>query len=328
MVNTRATPETGVAESSSQVTGDATMRSQMMEIIEAPVLKTVARKNIIHFFKQKILYERRIEEQRNNTGDQMITAASLTSMIDQELLEYLIKYKIPESTPTITCKNVTVAAVETALVSIRDDPKNIPNGKALMEKVQMDLSEKDVMARVAKYFRKCDQIIEENALKAIFDGKGKKRLIDYLVAGIRPISLREIVENDLKKDTNADSRKDERKLYKLVETHALYQDRYFPHWESRIKRPATNARTDGERGGKKSKPGDSWERASKKETDVKEAVVKEHRHFTKNPSKKSVKCFHCQGAHFLRECKVSTDEEKRIALEKYRVLRNAKKINQ
>ena len=79
----------------------------------------------------------------------------------------------------------------------------------------------DPKARVFKLFQDLDELVETQGLDKVFTGTGEKLAVKQLLNAIRPTSLRDLIEKELKFTKASVS-----SFYKLVQKYALNQEQF------------------------------------------------------------------------------------------------------
>ena len=106
--------------------------------------------------------------------------------------------------------------------------------KLFKEQLKMDLTMKDVKARISKYFQEFDEIIEDHGLKhslgVVPEGHEEfrdrmKSRCKILIANLAPAMLRRDVERMVALDHRA-AKSNDLLLYKLVKERAIMQHHY------------------------------------------------------------------------------------------------------
>ncbi|GMF17251.1 unnamed protein product [Phytophthora fragariaefolia] len=92
-------------------------------------------------------------------------------------------------------------------------------------KLKMDMRERDVKARVIKYFMTCDELIMQNGLSSTFStAAGIKEKCKMLKRHFEPAALRDMIDTHHRL-VDPSSKTDEIKLYHLVKEKALEQEK-------------------------------------------------------------------------------------------------------
>ncbi|ETP39417.1 hypothetical protein F442_13115, partial [Phytophthora nicotianae P10297] len=169
----------------------------------------------------------------------------------------------------------------------------------------MDLREKDVKARVVKFFMKCDEIILQNGLQSTFSTTtGAKEKCKILKRCLEPAALRQAVDSHQRLVDSA-SKSDEQQLYFLVKEKALEQEKIFQLLNKRKQQSGDAGqrvnRDHGKRqryGNNRANPGQS----ARGETSRPRVVTNAKPAPAVPASKPRTGCFHCQKDHWLSQC--------------------------
>ncbi|POM73380.1 Hypothetical protein PHPALM_9779, partial [Phytophthora palmivora] len=113
-------------------------------------------------------------------------------------------------------------------------------------KLKIDLRERDVKARVLKYFLLCEEIILHNGLTSTFSTSTRsKEKCNSLKKHLEPVALRDSIDAH-QRIVDSSSKSDEQKLYHLVKEKALEQEKVFSLLTKR-KQQQINLATKGEK---------------------------------------------------------------------------------
>lgn len=271
----------------------------VFEVVSAPILEKVDRRSVKEFYRKRQIYLKKIEEQQETTGDLSITGQGLLTTVDPTLLRTIAPLLIGKEK-----KDVVESDVAMMLARILKERSGESRGNldALMAPVKMDLRIRDVLQRVVSFFAAMDKVVDEEGLENDFETKeGVKTKIKYLLKGIRPEQVRNLVTDDLR-TSHGSAQKDPKEFFQLLLKHAKEQQVY---------RQPDHAKADLE-SRKKPKPNSTIpveerkDGRSRKETVGKGAKASEWKQQTKN-----VECFHCGKPHSLKVCPTATPEEKK-----------------
>ncbi|KAG1708148.1 hypothetical protein DVH05_024831 [Phytophthora capsici] len=174
----------------------------------------------------------------------------------------------------------------------------------------MDMSEKDIDARVLKYFVGFDQLVEDHGFETML-GVGSpsddgyrdrmKQRCKLLIAGLAPTMLKVEIER-LVLLQNKDAKTDDVVLRDLILQRATAQQHYhlMQLEEKRDKRAAvTSGKKTVEAKSKTQKSTESTAKPSEKKSGPREG------------------CWICKGSHFAQQCPTATDAQKTEAKKRY-----------
>ncbi|KAF1322126.1 hypothetical protein FI667_g11572, partial [Globisporangium splendens] len=201
------------------------------------------------------------------------------------------------------------------LNKIIDSVKNstVPDIDKLFEsRLRMNLRESDVGARVINYFKLCDDIIQENGLTTIMEGKqGAKEKCKILMRFIDPAALQEAVQLHQRFHDSA-SKADAVKLFDLVMEKALKQEEMYlqsqPHRQEQKKRPFGRNAPAGIKKTRSEQPR-TVESSGDKMRRVEEGKRRKRPHDGAQ-SMSPRTCLHCGGQHLVRSCPTASSDEK------------------
>ncbi|POM67377.1 Hypothetical protein PHPALM_16643, partial [Phytophthora palmivora] len=157
--------------------------------------------------------------------DRTKTLRSVKNSFDSRLLEWLCKFEWGTSVETVTEDRI-VKELDKIVGNVMNDAI-IDVDSLFKSGLKIDLREKDVKARVVKYFMKCDEIILQHGLQSTFSTlTGIKEKCKILKQYLEPTALRDAVDSHRRLVDSA-SKADEQQLYLLVKEKALEQEKVF-----------------------------------------------------------------------------------------------------
>jgi hypothetical protein len=298
------------------VTPGMTGNPLVYESVKAPILKTKNRADVNQFLREREAYEKLIGEvNQQNEGATEMPARSLTTSFEPRLLRFLAQYELLKPVEDITDADLDAFLDGMRQRNLEDDYVDI---KALAKRlVKMDLSNNDVVGRVAKFFQEMDDFLEDQGVT--FERADLKEKVKLLVEGIRPEALRTTIQKDLEFQ-HQEEKKNPIRLYQLVVKRAKEQDRYHNMSAAYGTSAASTTGRAGVNVTARVSNGQAVTNASgnqKNGQQKRKAAVE-----TTDASKKSRTdtspprggCLHCKGDHWVSKCPTASNEKKKELL--------------
>lgn len=190
--------------------------------VVAPRLESVDRKSIIQFERNRENYNEQIKAQKDATGDSSITAVRLKNMIEPMTLKLFCSLYLGKSK-----EEATDEEVEGQLNTLINKSAEIAGEmtEIMTKNLHMNLSIEDVNARVFDLYKQFEEICEIYGLNTEFEGENVKKKVKFLIKGIRPARVREVVEHEVEYK-HKEAKKDPKKLYKVILDNAISQQRF------------------------------------------------------------------------------------------------------
>lgn len=200
--------------------------------VVAPRLAGITRYDCIQFRLARETYLDICAER----GAEVIKPWSIKHSFDPTLLTAVCKYDLKKDE-----KLVTDADLDAFIQKRLNDTSICVDVETLMKReLKMNLEDKDVNSRVLALFTQMDRIAEMNALQPIFK-LNQKLKVKCLVAAIRPMNLKMVVENEIKYKY-PECKKDIAKCYDLVLRLAIEQQRF--QYVPRVLKDSDSSSTD------------------------------------------------------------------------------------
>ncbi|POM72296.1 Hypothetical protein PHPALM_11011 [Phytophthora palmivora] len=305
--------------------------------IMPPMVRDISHPALVKWQQERREYVDAIEACCAVTGEDKIKALrSVKNSFDTRLLESLCKYEWGTTVDLVTEERI-IRELNKIVGSVMND--QIVDIDALFnDKLKIDLRERDVKARVLKYFMLCEEIILHNGLTSTFStSTGSKEKCKLLKKHLEPVALRDSIDAH-QRIVDSSSKSDEQKLYHLVKEKALEQEKVFSLLTKR-KQQQINFATKGEkpkqsqekrlRGGGSGTSRDhesSHESGANRNTSGTNHSVggRTNRTVTASgigsnhviKSKPRSGCFYCHKDHWLSECPDIDETEKEAILAK------------
>ncbi|KAK1930096.1 Transposon Tf2-9 polyprotein [Phytophthora citrophthora] len=274
-----------------------------------PYLTDVSHQALVKWKRERQEYEDAVEAHCATTGEDRTKALiSVKYSLNRQLLETLCKFEW-----NTTIEDVTEARIVAELDKIVSNVMNdaiIDVDSIFKTELKMDMRERDVKARVIKYFMKCDEVIMQHGLAGTFSTiAGIKEKCKILKRHLEPAALRDAIDTHHRL-VDPSSKTDETKLYSLVKEKALEQEKVF-HLLSKRNRQQPRRTDDGTRTMRNSekppKPSNNQGFAAERHNEAKSnrLVVKSSATKKSQPSAESkprTGCFHCGKDHWLSQC--------------------------
>ena len=188
---------TGSAMSEDGTVSESGFGAPLFQPIVAPRLRSTEVKEVVDFLRLRMQYEDLVEERKNTHGEKII-ALSIKSSIEPSLLKSLCKYELTGGKTVMTVTDKDLNDYLKTLVKGAADNGKIDIEELFRTRLIMDLGISDPKARVFKLFQDFEDLVEKNGLEEIFKETGQKLAVKQLLNAIRPASLRDFIEKDLK----------------------------------------------------------------------------------------------------------------------------------
>ncbi|POM59099.1 Hypothetical protein PHPALM_36171 [Phytophthora palmivora] len=213
--------------------------------IMPPMVRDLSHPALVKWQQERREYVDAIEACCAVTGEDKIKALrSVKNSFDTRLLESLCKYEWGTTVDLVKEERI-IRELNKIVGSVMND--QIVDIDALFnDKLKIDLRERDVKARVLKYFMLCEEIILHNGLTSTFStSTGSKEKCKLLKKHLEPVALRDSIDAH-QRIVDSSSKSDEQKLYHLVKEKALEQEKVFSLLTKR-KQQQINLATKGEK---------------------------------------------------------------------------------
>jgi hypothetical protein len=161
--------------------------------IKGPTLTNLNRSSIRTFLDENMAYEDTIDE-RESFGES-IRGVPMRNRIKPKLLRAIQELEsVGESDEALT------AFLQKLLRPDEDDAYRDANPRRVLQKVEMDLSEKDADIRVLLFMADVKDAIKTSRAEGLFDSDNAKKLLNIaIMEKIRPTSLRRLVWRKVEK---------------------------------------------------------------------------------------------------------------------------------
>ncbi|KAE9052852.1 hypothetical protein PR001_g140 [Phytophthora rubi] len=251
------------------------------EFVSAPELAAWDQESLVNWRRERERYVKKIQ-QKCRTSNEPFDAAVMRvrDTVRPKLLRHLARYVLRKAVEDITDADIMAKA-----------------------NLRMDMSEKDIDARVLKYFVDLDQLVEDHGFETLL-GVGlvsdtgyrdrMKQRCKLLIAGLAPAMLKVEIER-LVLLQHKDAKADDVALRDLILERVTAQQHY--HLMQMEEKPdkRQTATVNKKNPELKAKPRTSGEPAAKQTE--------------KKPGPREG-CWVCKGAHFAQQCPTATEEQK------------------
>lgn len=295
------------------------MTIPLFEPVTAPLIESIAHEELVKWQAEWEKYEKKLRMRCRTTGEDVEQELkTLEEVFDSNLLSYCCehKWKIPRD-------EITEEDIRREIDKILNTMKNdtLPIMKDIMGKLQMDLKERDVEQRVAKYFVQFEKIVKEHGIQSYFQGEKKspeiKAKCKWLVKRLTPSSLKERVEEALDM-SHRTAKENHHELHDLILEKALEQEKEHQSIRFRQDKMKRKLTQDDRHSGKTKKQ--KYKPTSDAEGEDNATAAATFIRRLQNAA-----CWGCNTAgHRLANCTTVTDEQARKDIVK-RVLKNKKK---
>jgi transposase InsO family protein len=299
--------------------GDIDMATSqpVYEFVKAPRLLVWSQPALVQFLRDRGQYEEKIRERCAATGEVPDrVAVSVKSSIEPRVLEHLAHYVFKVDIFDITDVDLRREIDRKAGHMMNDHVPDVD--RLVTSQLKMDMRERDIEARVSKYYMDFDRLVEDHGLRAVvgrgpaFDDDGRQRLktrCKLLIKNLQPEALRVDVER-LVSLTHRRERSDDVALYDLIVDRATRQQHYHLI-QGELKREPSKRVTKIEEKAAKPKPISSG--AAKGAVDDKARS---------DPPKDG--CLHCKGSHWLSDCPTASPAQKEAARRQWKARKDTK----
>lgn len=195
-----------------------TGKLSVVQPISAPVLESLDRDSIITFLDQKAEYEQKMAGA--NMARRMMPMKSMLSM---PILKTLSLYCLGKDPGDVGDLEI--------LAELQHRKGEVGNAShKLLDQhfmdLKMNLGIPCPKGRCLTYMEEAERLVEKHGLQATFEDKVemKKLLIKYLIKGIRPSVLRDIVDYETK--LTVDGRTDKLVFFKCLQDNCIQQDKF------------------------------------------------------------------------------------------------------
>ncbi|POM74139.1 Hypothetical protein PHPALM_8953 [Phytophthora palmivora] len=272
------------------------------EFVSAPELTAWDQESLVNWKRERERYVEKIQ-QKCRTSNEPFDAAVMRvrDTVKPKVLKHLARYVLRKPIEDITDADI-MAKVRERTSTLQNG--HIPDVQAFFKaNLRMDLAEKDIDARILKYYVDFEQLVEDHGFGTML-GVGSsgddgyrdrmKQRCKLLMAGLAPMMLKVEIER-LVLLQNKDARTDDVALYDLILQRATAQQHY--HLMQLEEKPDKRVATAGIK--KNSEP-----KAKAKPSDEPPAKQKEKKLGPREG------CWICKGAHFAQQCPTATEAQK------------------
>ncbi|GMF46847.1 unnamed protein product [Phytophthora fragariaefolia] len=191
-----------------------------------PFVTDVSHQALVKWKRERREYEDAVEARCATTGEDKIKALrSVKSSFNRQLLETLCKFEWNTTVEDVTEDRI-VAELDKIVNNVMNDTI-IDIASIFNTKLKMDMRERDMKARVIKYFMKGDEVIVQHGLSSTFStAAGIKEKCKMLKRHLEPAVLRDMIDTHHRL-VGQSSKTDETKLYHLVREKALEQEKMY-----------------------------------------------------------------------------------------------------
>lgn len=277
-----------------------------------PELRTLGRKAIRTFLKERARYEQKAAQAANQGS--MFTPASIIASIDFELLTSLIEMQIFDQVTEISdlCDEVLLTWLKDQ-AGVTSTSYNSTDIQALLQRsVKFRFYEPNVSLRIISLFTDYKKFLADHGLKSLTDDN-PKLCVTHITSLLQPNTLKKVIERHAYV-YDPDLRRNFRAFFQFVLEKAQACDEFVTPQRTRTRDRTTEAPDTGssKQGNKIEGSADNSERNNPK---IKEVP------FCLNVVK-------CKGKrHYMNDCTESTPEEKAALLKQYRDSKGTKDKN-
>ncbi|CDF33359.1 unnamed protein product [Chondrus crispus] len=327
---------TNVSKPSS--TSDGTVRQTIITNLEAPRLEGVATKYFTAFLKKRDLYEKQLAEKNREPGVH-ITPTSYRASIDDSYLRIFLtaKWIKAESLEAISEEQIRECVKEKASYKLEEyELDRIDN---LVKDVKMDMSLKEAEDRVWSLHLRYLEVLEAAGL-ADLPTRKPHIAIKHILKRIKPFRLRSRIRSILQWRKGEDfGKKDFGAFMRVLAEQAKTLEMEQVSREQQMASSSDSDRSSEESSGKHDKRHRVTKKGKKsrrgRRGDAKRGVSsgqdkhpKDSLSSTESKKRRSFapKCFNpaCDGYHFIDDCPISSEEQRRRYKDEYRARKQRK----
>ncbi|KAG6613076.1 uncharacterized protein IUM83_11928 [Phytophthora cinnamomi] len=305
--------------------GDVEMAAPppVFEIIKAPELKSWDQESLVEWLRKRRRYREEIVE-RCRISQEPVDAVlrSVRASLSPKLLNYLAHYVFRQPRDAITHQEI--------LDKIQERVSEVMNGHIpdmydfFKTHLKMDMDEKDVQARVVKYFVDFDQLIEEHGFTSMLAADGQdrsdyrdrmknrcKRIVENLAPAVLKTEIKRLVLLQ-----HREAKTDDIALHQLVLARAKVQQRY--HMLTQEAKTERKPPSKGDQGKRTSRPDAS--RVSNRPQGTPRAPTAGPKPgnssgaASRPPPRDG--CYFCKGPHVVRLRPTATEEQKMLCYQR------------
>lgn len=287
-----------MTESSERAVGSSAF--PIFQPISAPTLLTVGQKPLRKFAILRQQYEARIEERKAQPGGESLHAVSLKSSIDSDLLASLIQLgRFGRSVDTI--EKVTDVHVKEFV----EKGSNIKLShlsrehldRTIRQRLSMDTRELDAEQRIDKLFALYFFILRENGLPG-FTKDHAEEAVGHILSVLKPPELFSRAKADLD-FSRRNLKSNFLDFYDYLRTEAELCDRFVSVTSPVKNRPAPQSTVS-------SSPDQPESKSGTRNSNASGAAASEK-------TRELPQCLNtrCSGRHFIKDCPLSSEEEKK-----------------
>lgn len=249
-------------------------------------------------------------------------------MVKPDLLDFLEEYEFAKDKKEVTDDEILVKVSELCGAT---NYEHVTNPSAVFSKMlKMDMSAKDVHNRISRYFILFNQLVEDNGLVDIlwkprsssagFAAQTKKRTM-ILIENLQPPMLREEIQG-MAEFKFKNVKTDEQALYKLILERAELQQFFYHRFRAR--EPASSTSKASGRRRWSPRPARAGSQAQvpqqRKERRGRESISNGKRAVAAEIAEsRAVAASTAKGGHWVRDCPVATEADKRAAIAVHKV---------
>ncbi|KAE9358743.1 hypothetical protein PF008_g2540 [Phytophthora fragariae] len=293
--------------------GDVKMATPqpIFEVTRAPSLKVWSQSAITTFLRERKQCEGKVIEQCRVTGEvQAAVTRSIRSTLEPRVLEHVAHYLLKQDAASVS-DDMLVAEMKRKVGTMVNG--RVPVVTQLFgRELKMDLSEVDVEARIAAYFMKFDQLIEDNGLASMLgrgvaiDEQSRQRmklrcklLLSSLTPEMLKVDLTRLVEL-----THRQAKVNDLALHDLMIERATRQQLYHL-MQAEMKNAAGPRSKETSAAVVKTS-----QRPAKQQQQPRSSAPGGSRGAAEQRKPPRDGCLICKGAHWARDCPAATAEQK------------------
>ncbi|POM75373.1 Hypothetical protein PHPALM_7534 [Phytophthora palmivora] len=306
---------------------EMTVPQPVYEFISAPQLTKWEQSTLITWYRDWNHYKAKIEQQCSVTGEDYTSVIStVKGAVKPEVLSTMARFLLKGKPVKSVTDEEILQLVKQRCQSLKNE--YIPDIKTLFKReLRMDLSVDDCDARVFQYFQDFTRVVEENGLQGLIgmtdptcpDHKDRmKQRCRLLVDNLQPVLLQEQIQR-LVEFERRDCRTDDVALFDLILEHAKAQQRFFSQ--------AKDSTAAKGRAGATTK---SVALSTPRHAGLKPPKATSDRRGTSGAATAVARaakpavpptggCLFCKGSHWLRECPTATEQQRKAALEQFKL---------
>ncbi|GMF65440.1 unnamed protein product [Phytophthora lilii] len=272
---------------------------------DPPQITSLAHEDLVRWRHERIMYEETVQNRCAETGESIASVQRpVLKCINKRLLRSFSEFELHIPVEWMTEERL-VAAIENILGSVIND--TIPDVMGIMARhLKMDLTQKDVKARILDYFDSMEEMIEVHGLGVSLRNNVKLKC-KVLVENVRPATLKDQVKRAIEYDPSLKA--NVHRLFDLVKQEAIRNQQAFDLYQRTDKRDQSNC--------------DSKIQAKKLNHTGTHNRGGDQRRPAKPPRKKREGlppggCLYCRKSdHWLENCPTATENQKKEAMKSF-----------